>query len=164
MKVCFHPALLRLILRLYEEDFRCTHIVRVTECTNIERKCKILIWSHDGSGFSNRAKISELLGFHVICVLNDLMKSWDLILVSGLCSNYVIKNICFTCLQVYYNKAAVKQIDVPSFSGAFGILPNHVPTLAVLKPGVLSVLENDNSIKKFFVSSGSITVNDDSSG
>jgi len=65
--------------------------------------------------------------------------------------------------QVYYNKANVKQVDVPSFSGAFGILPNHVPTLAVLKPGVLSVIEGDNSVKKFFVSSGSITVNDDSS-
>ncbi|CAL8070307.1 unnamed protein product [Orchesella dallaii] len=65
--------------------------------------------------------------------------------------------------QVYYNKANIKQVDVPSFSGAFGILPNHVPTLAVLKPGVLSVVEGDNSVKKFFVSSGSITVNDDSS-
>jgi len=65
--------------------------------------------------------------------------------------------------QVYYNAANVKQVDVPSFSGAFGILPNHVPTLAVLKPGVLSVVEADNQIKKFFVSSGSITVNDDSS-
>ncbi|XP_021964314.1 ATP synthase subunit delta, mitochondrial [Folsomia candida] len=65
--------------------------------------------------------------------------------------------------QVYYNKANIKQVDVPSFSGAFGILPNHVPTLAVLKPGVLSVTEGDSSIKKFFVSSGSITVNEDSS-
>jgi F-type H+-transporting ATPase subunit delta len=65
---------------------------------------------------------------------------------------------------VYYNKANVKQIDVPSFSGAFGILPNHVPTLAVIKPGVMHVIEGDNSVKKFFVSSGSITVNDDSSG
>jgi len=65
--------------------------------------------------------------------------------------------------QVYYNKASIKQVDVPSFSGAFGILPNHVPTLAVLKPGVLSVIEGDNSVRKFFVSSGSITVNEDSS-
>jgi len=65
--------------------------------------------------------------------------------------------------QVFYNKANVKQIDVPSFSGAFGILPNHVPTLAVIKPGVMSVIESDNSVKKYFVSSGSITVNDDSS-
>ena len=36
---------------------------------------------------------------------------------------------------VLYNAAAVKQVDVPSFSGSFGILPSHVPSLAVLKPG-----------------------------
>ena len=28
-----------------------------------------------------------------------------------------------------FQDASVKQIDVPSFSGAFGILPNHVPSL-----------------------------------
>merc|ERR1711972_1156744 len=64
---------------------------------------------------------------------------------------------------VFYNAAAVKQVDVPSFSGAFGILPNHVPTLAVLKPGVVTVYEEDGSAKKFFVSSGSVTVNEDAS-
>ena len=66
--------------------------------------------------------------------------------------------------QVYYNNANVRQVDVPSFSGAFGILPNHVPTLAVLKPGVVTVVEQDGQAKKFFVSSGSVTVNEDSSG
>merc|ERR1711926_56753 len=39
---------------------------------------------------------------------------------------------------VHYNAASVKQVDVPSFSGSFGILPAHV-------------------------ASGSITINDDSS-
>merc|ERR1712130_1086960 len=64
---------------------------------------------------------------------------------------------------VHYNKASVKQVDVPSFSGAFGILPAHVPSLAVLKPGVVTVYEDDGSAKKFFVSSGSITINEDAS-
>merc|ERR1712029_709964 len=64
---------------------------------------------------------------------------------------------------VFYNAAAVKQVDVPSFSGAFGILPNHVPTLAVLKPGVVTVYEEDGSAKKFFVSSGSVSINEDAS-
>ncbi len=54
-------------------------------------------------------------------------------------------------------------MDVPSFSGSFGILPQHVPALAVLKPGVVTVFEEDGGQKKFFVSSGSITVNEDSS-
>merc|ERR1712036_88223 len=62
------------------------------------------------------------------------------------------------------NKATnIKQIDVPSFSGAFGILPNHVPTLAVLKPGVVSVYEEEGAVKKFFVSSGSVSINEDAS-
>ncbi|CAG9119513.1 hypothetical protein JYU34_008680 [Plutella xylostella] len=65
--------------------------------------------------------------------------------------------------KVFYNKVAVKQIDVPSFSGAFGILPKHVPTLAVLKPGVVTVYESDGKQAKIFVSSGTITVNEDSS-
>nr|CAG4638865.1 EOG090X0JDB [Cyclestheria hislopi] len=65
--------------------------------------------------------------------------------------------------QVLYNNATVKQVDVPSFSGSFGILPSHVPTLAVLKPGVVTVFEQDGNQKKYFVSSGTVTINDDSS-
>lgn len=45
--------------------------------------------------------------------------------------------------QVFYANQSVKQVDVPSFSGAFGILPSHVPTLAILKPGVITVYENE---------------------
>jgi F-type H+-transporting ATPase subunit delta len=52
---------------------------------------------------------------------------------------------------------------VPSFSGSFGILPNHVPSLAVLRPGVVTVFENEGAVKKFFVSSGSVTINEDAS-
>ena len=55
------------------------------------------------------------------------------------------------------------KIDVPSFSGNFGILPNHVPALAVLSPGVVTVFEDDGAAKKFFVSSGSVTINEDAS-
>lgn len=52
---------------------------------------------------------------------------------------------------------------MPSFSGNFGILPLHVPTLAVLKPGVVSVYEDEGNVKKIFVSSGTVTINEDSS-
>lgn len=45
---------------------------------------------------------------------------------------------------------SVKQIDVPSYSGSFGILPNHVPSLAVIKPGVVTVYEEGGATKKFF--------------
>ena len=63
---------------------------------------------------------------------------------------------------VHYNKADVKQVDVPSFSGSFGILPAHVPSLAVLKPGVVTVYEQSGDTNKFFVSSGTVTINEDS--
>ncbi|XP_049794080.1 ATP synthase subunit delta, mitochondrial [Schistocerca nitens] len=65
--------------------------------------------------------------------------------------------------QVFYENASVRQVDVPSFSGTFGILPRHVPTLAVLQPGIVTVFENDGSSKKIFVSSGTISINEDSS-
>merc|ERR1712156_775666 len=64
---------------------------------------------------------------------------------------------------VHYDAASVKQIDVPSFSGSFGILPSHVPALAVLKPGVVTVYEDEGAVKKFFVSSGTVTINEDAS-
>ncbi|KAI1883155.1 hypothetical protein AGOR_G00242310 [Albula goreensis] len=65
--------------------------------------------------------------------------------------------------QVFFNEASVKQIDVPTLTGAFGILPAHVPTLQVLRPGVVTVFGDDGSASKFFVSSGSVSVNSDSS-
>uniref|UniRef100_A0A9J8B6G4 ATP synthase F(1) complex subunit delta, mitochondrial n=1 Tax=Cyprinus carpio carpio TaxID=630221 RepID=A0A9J8B6G4_CYPCA len=65
--------------------------------------------------------------------------------------------------QVFFKEANVKQIDVPTLTGAFGILPAHVPTLQVLRPGVVTVFNDDGSSAKYFVSSGSVTVNADSS-
>lgn len=65
--------------------------------------------------------------------------------------------------QVFYDQTVIRQVDVPSFSGAFGILPKHVPTLAVLKPGVVTVYEESGSTKKIFVSSGTVTINKDNS-
>ncbi|XP_068599730.1 ATP synthase subunit delta, mitochondrial [Brachionichthys hirsutus] len=65
--------------------------------------------------------------------------------------------------QVYFKEASVKQIDVPTLTGAFGILPSHVPTLQVLRPGLVTVFNDDGSSAKYFVSSGSVTVNADSS-
>jgi F-type H+-transporting ATPase subunit delta len=31
--------------------------------------------------------------------------------------------------KVFYDAQSVRQVDVPSLSGAFGILPKHVPTI-----------------------------------
>lgn len=76
---------------------------------------------------------------------------------------FLIFNNVHGFMQVFYDQAVVKQVDVPSFSGAFGILPKHVPTLAVLKPGVVTVYEQSGDTKRIFVSSGTVTINEDSS-
>ena len=52
--------------------------------------------------------------------------------------------------QAFYNNVGVKQVDVSSTTGSFGILPDHVPIVAVLKPGILNVYENESTTSKFF--------------
>ncbi|KAK1404329.1 ATPase, F1 complex, delta/epsilon subunit [Heracleum sosnowskyi] len=56
----------------------------------------------------------------------------------------------------YASELANKEVDmviVPATTGQMGILPGHVPTIAELKPGVMSVHEGTD-VKKYFVSSG----------
>lgn len=105
--------------------------------------------------------------------------------------NYAEEGLKLTLVsanKIFYDSVVVKQVDVPSYSGDFGILATHVPTLgmalanmnsfsiknificcclciiaAVLKPGIVTVYETDGASKKVFVSSGTVTVNKDSS-
>lgn len=63
----------------------------------------------------------------------------------------------------FYKDVKVKQVDLPSYSGSLGILRDHVPLLAVLKPGVVTVTEDDGNMKKYFVAAGTVTMNEDSS-
>jgi hypothetical protein len=83
--------------------------------------------------------------------------------------------------KAIYPNVVVKQIDVPGMasnmvqiyciipSNSFvqpilqGLLPIHVPTIAMLKPGVLTVYELDGNMTKYFVSSGSVSMNMDGS-
>lgn len=65
--------------------------------------------------------------------------------------------------QSFYKDVKVKQVDVPSYSGNLGILADHVPILAVIKPGVVTVFEEDGNAKRFFVAAGTVTMNEDSS-
>uniref|UniRef100_A0A8C3RJ21 ATP synthase F(1) complex subunit delta, mitochondrial n=1 Tax=Chelydra serpentina TaxID=8475 RepID=A0A8C3RJ21_CHESE len=60
--------------------------------------------------------------------------------------------------QVLCNRATVKQVDVLTLSGSFGILATHVPTLQVLKPGVVTVFAEDGTATRYFVSGGSTTL------
>lgn len=51
---------------------------------------------------------------------------------------------------MFYNGANVKQVDVPTLTGSFGILASHVPTLQVLRPGVVTVHAEDGTATKYF--------------
>ncbi|XP_032762516.1 ATP synthase subunit delta, mitochondrial-like [Rattus rattus] len=66
-------------------------------------------------------------------------------------------------MQMFFDGANVRQVDVSTLTGAFGILASHVPTLQVLRPGLVVVHVEDGTTTKYFVSSGSITANSDSS-
>mmetsp|Transcript_22567 Transcript_22567/g.45313 ORF Transcript_22567/g.45313 Transcript_22567/m.45313 type:complete len:160 (-) Transcript_22567:241-720(-) len=55
----------------------------------------------------------------------------------------------------------VKMVLVPAVSGDFGILAGHVPVIAQLKPGVVSVHKTDTDIKHYFVSGGFAVVRED---
>ncbi|CAI4233385.1 unnamed protein product [Auanema sp. JU1783] len=63
--------------------------------------------------------------------------------------------------RAIYSGVAVKQVDVPTLAGVVGVLAHHVPTIGVLKPGVVQVTELDGSVKKVFVSSGTLSMNID---
>lgn len=44
---------------------------------------------------------------------------------------------------------------LPAVSGDFGVMPGHVPTVAQLRPGVVTIhKELDKQVEKLFVSSG----------
>ncbi|KAJ7530570.1 hypothetical protein O6H91_14G008600 [Diphasiastrum complanatum] len=45
-------------------------------------------------------------------------------------------------------------VILPATTGQMGVLPGHVPTIAELKPGVLSVHEGGQVKSQYFVSSG----------
>ncbi|CAK7356227.1 unnamed protein product [Dovyalis caffra] len=47
----------------------------------------------------------------------------------------------------------VDMVIIPATSGQMGVMPGHVPSIAELKPGVLSVHEG-NDVKKYFLSGG----------
>lgn len=53
---------------------------------------------------------------------------------------------------------------VPAVTGDFGVMPGHVPTVAQLRPGVITVhTQLDKDVEKYFVSSGFAFVHADSS-
>ncbi|CAM8878017.1 hypothetical protein QQ045_019159 [Rhodiola kirilowii] len=70
--------------------------------------------------------------------------------------NTIPTKITVNFVLPYASELSNKEVDmvmVPASTGQMGILPGHVPSIAELKPGLLSVHEG-NDVKKYFVSSG----------
>ena len=65
--------------------------------------------------------------------------------------------------KTLYEGANVEMVIVPGVDGFFGITPGHVPTIAELKPGMVSVQEvAGGDLKKYFVAGGFATIDRDS--
>jgi F-type H+-transporting ATPase subunit epsilon len=52
----------------------------------------------------------------------------------------------------------VDQVDVPGAEGDFGVLANHAPVIAALRPGILTIREGGNT-KRLYVRDGFAEVN-----
>lgn len=53
--------------------------------------------------------------------------------------------------------AEVDAVQVPGAEGDFGVLPNHSPVMAMLRPGTLTV-ENDGKSQSFELDGGFVDV------
>lgn len=69
-----------------------------------------------------------------------------------------------TPTETIINDKPIHMISIPAVTGVMGILADHSPTIAQLKPGVIQVYTNDlNDIThKYFVSGGFAVVKNDS--
>lgn len=62
-----------------------------------------------------------------------------------------------------YQDKNVNMVILPGEDGFFGVMPNHVPTIAQLKPGVVQVQEQSNGpLTKYFVSGGFASIGENS--
>ena len=62
-----------------------------------------------------------------------------------------------------YRGEQVDLVLMPAVTGDFGVMPGHVPTVAELRPGLVTVhKELDKTVEKYFVSGGFAFVHEDS--
>jgi F-type H+-transporting ATPase subunit epsilon len=48
----------------------------------------------------------------------------------------------------------VPMAEIPGLEGDFGVLPGHAPLFSMLRPGVITVHQNDGSKRRFFAATG----------
>lgn len=62
-----------------------------------------------------------------------------------------------------FKEEDVDLVLMPAITGDFGVMPGHVPTVAELRPGLVTVhKELDKQVEKYFVSGGFAFVHEDS--
>jgi len=64
--------------------------------------------------------------------------------------------------KIEMREVEVQEIIIPATTGDFGVLPGHVPTVAQMRPGVVTVTHSATEVSKYFVSSGFAFVHADS--
>ena len=52
-------------------------------------------------------------------------------------------------------KSETIEVTIPSYEGQMGILKDHIPLITFLRPGVITI-KQDNKEKKFFVEDGTV--------
>ena len=52
-------------------------------------------------------------------------------------------------------KSEASEVTIPSYEGQMGILKDHIPLITFLRPGIISISEN-NEKKLFFVEEGTV--------
>ena len=51
---------------------------------------------------------------------------------------------------------SVKMVSVPSYEGDMSILKNHISIISFLRPGIVKIKKNDESLEEFFLEDGTI--------
>ncbi|KAJ3300773.1 delta subunit of the central stalk of mitochondrial F1F0 ATP synthase, atp16 [Borealophlyctis nickersoniae] len=64
--------------------------------------------------------------------------------------------------QTLLKSTEATQVNLSSTDGDMGILADHVPTIAELKPGIIEIFTATEKPKKYFVSGGFAAMNPDS--
>mmetsp|Transcript_29521 Transcript_29521/g.33122 ORF Transcript_29521/g.33122 Transcript_29521/m.33122 type:complete len:177 (+) Transcript_29521:116-646(+) len=53
-----------------------------------------------------------------------------------------------------YNGTSVEQVIIPGVEGEYGVTANHVPYVAQMKPGILTIMFDSSESEKYFVAGG----------
>ena len=58
--------------------------------------------------------------------------------------------------KVIFSDESVQEVVLPSYEGEMGILKDHIPIIAFLRPGIVKILKLSENVNSFFVQDGII--------